>query len=60
MNLKLTWELCFMAMRNDPKIEEKLTCQFKTDMRNLTNFHLSTQNLKNLHFTGLPLTKVYV
>ena len=49
-----------MAMRNDPKIEEKLTCQLKTDMRNLTNFHLSTQNLKNLHFTGLPLTKVYV
>ena len=60
MNLKLTWELCFMTMKNDAKIEEKLSCQFKNDLRNLTNFDLSTQNLKNLQFTGLSLTKVYV
>ena len=46
-------------MKNEAKIEEKLTCQFKIDMMNLTNFDLSTQNLENLHFTGLSLTKVY-
>ena len=27
-----------MIMKNDAKIEEELTCQFKIDMRNLTNF----------------------
>ena len=30
-------------MKNDSKFEKELTCQFKTDMRNLTNFDLSTQ-----------------
>ena len=43
MSLKLTGALCVMTMNNDAKIEEELTCQFKTDMRNLTNFDLSTQ-----------------
>ena len=43
MSLKFTEELCVMAMMNDAKIEEELTCQFKTDMRNLTNFDPSTQ-----------------
>ena len=32
-----------MTMKNDAKIEKELTCQFKIDMRNLTNFDLSTQ-----------------
>ena len=31
-----------MAMKNDAKIEEELTRQFKIDMRNLTNFDPST------------------
>ena len=31
-----------MAMKNDAKFEVELTCQFKIDMRNLTNFHMST------------------
>ena len=43
MSLKLAGELCVMTMKNDTKFEEKLTCQFKIDMRNLTNFDLSTQ-----------------
>ena len=43
MSLKIAGELCVMAMTNDGKFEEKLTCQFKIDMRNLTNFDLSTQ-----------------
>ena len=32
-----------MTMKNDAKFEEELTCQFKTDMRYLTNFDLSTR-----------------
>ena len=32
-----------MALKGDPKFEEELTCRFKIDMRNLTNFDLSTQ-----------------
>ena len=43
MRLKFTEELCVMKMKNDAKFEEELTCQFKIDMRNLTNFDLSTQ-----------------
>ena len=43
MNLKFTGELCIMTVKNDGKCEKKLTCQFKTDMRNLTNVGLSTQ-----------------
>ena len=43
MNLKLTEKLCVMRMKNDAKFEEELTCQFKIDMRNLTNFDPSTQ-----------------
>ena len=42
MSLKYARELCVMAMRYDAKIEEDLSCQFKTDMRNLTNFDPST------------------
>ena len=43
MTLKITGELSVMAMKNDAKFEEELTCQFKTNMRNLTNFDPSTQ-----------------
>ena len=31
-----------MTMKNDTKFEEELTCQVKTDTRNLTNIDLST------------------
>ena len=44
MSLKFTGELCPKAMKNNEKSEEKLTCYFKIDIRNLTNFDLSTQN----------------
>ena len=43
MSLKYIGELCVMTMKNDAKIEEELTCQFKIDLRNLTNFDPSTQ-----------------
>ena len=42
MSLKFTEELCVMTMKNDAKPGEELTCSFKTDMRNLTNFDPST------------------
>ena len=31
-----------MTIKNNAKFEEELTCQFKTDMKNLTNFDTST------------------
>ena len=31
------------TMKNDAKTVEVLTCQFKIDIRDLTNFDLSTQ-----------------
>ena len=31
-----------MAMNNYAKFEEELTCQFKTGMRNMTNFDPNT------------------
>ena len=34
-----------MTMKNDAKFEEESTCQFKIDMRNLTNFDPSTQKV---------------
>ena len=43
MSLKFTGELFVMEMKNDAKIEEELTFQFKIDMRSLTNFDPSTQ-----------------
>ena len=43
MSLKFTGELCVMRMKNDAKIEEELTSQFKIGMSNLTNFDSSTQ-----------------
>ena len=43
MSLKFTEVLCVMTMKNDDKFEEELTCRFKIDMKNLTNFDLSTK-----------------
>ena len=47
MILKLAEELCVMTM-NIAKFEEELTCHFKTDMRNLTNFNSSTRKSKKI------------
>ena len=32
-----------MKMKNDEKFKKQLTCQFKIDMRNLTNLDPSTR-----------------
>ena len=45
-----------MTNLNDEKSEQELTCRFKMDIRNLT---CELEGLKNLHFNGLLLTKVY-
>ena len=37
-----------MAMKNEGKFEEDLTCQFKIGMSNLTNFDSSTQKTKKI------------
>ena len=37
-----------MTMNNNTKVEEKFTCHFKIDMRNLTNFDPSTQKSPKL------------
>ena len=42
MSLKFTEVLYVMKMKNDAKFEEELTCPFKIEMRNLTNFDPST------------------
>ena len=49
-----------MTMKNDEKIKEELTYQFKTDIGIWRILNQALENLKNLHFNGLPLTKVYV
>ena len=43
MSFKIAGELCIMAMTNDAKFEEELACQFKIDIRNFTDFDLSTR-----------------
>ena len=48
MSLKFIGEFYVMTMKNDTKFEEELTCQFKIDMRNLTNFDLSTRKSQKL------------
>ena len=50
MTLKLTDELCVMTMKNDTKIEREVTCRFKIDMRNFTNFDPSAQKFKKFVF----------
>ena len=49
MGLKFTEEteeLCFMKMKNKARFKDELTCRFKIDRRNLTNFDPSTQKSK--------------
>ena len=53
MSLKFEEELCVMTMKNDAKFGEELTCDFKSDIRNLTNFDLSTRKSNNLLFNWL-------
>ena len=42
-----------MTMKNDAKFEEKLTCDFENDMRNMANFHQSNWKSQNWHIDGI-------
>ena len=51
-----------MALNIDAKFEGKMVCAFKSDMRNLTNFHQSTfESLKLGTFIGsfYPKQKIH-
>ena len=50
MSLKFTEKLCVMTMKNETKIEEELTCCFKIDVRNFTNFDPSIQKSEKFEF----------
>ena len=53
---KNTEKLCLMALKINAKVEGKLTCAFKSDMRNLGNFH----KLKNdSSILDSKMTKLY-
>ena len=42
MSLKFQGEFYVMIMKDEVKFEEELTCQFKLDISNMTNFDPST------------------
>ena len=50
MSLKLIGEFCIRPMKNEANFEEELTCQFKIDVRNLTNFAPSTRKSQKFAF----------
>ena len=43
MSLKFTGEFCVKTLKNDANYEKEWTFQFKTDMKNMTNFDSSPQ-----------------
>ena len=45
-----------MTIKSDSNFEEKLIC-LKNNMRNLTNFNLSSEKSENLHFDEIFLSK---
>ena len=47
-----------MTLKSHAKFEEKLTCYLENDMRNLANFHQSTQKCHNWNFDKILLIKV--
>ena len=59
MSLKFTEELCIMTIDNDVTFEEELTSRFKIDTTIWWILNRALKCLKNVHFNGLLLTKVY-
>ena len=50
VSLKSTEELCVVAMKNESKFEEELTCRFKIGLMNLTKFDTSTRKSQKSSF----------
>ena len=48
-----------MTMKNDTKSEEELTCHFKIDITDLTNFDPRTRKSRSWDFDGFLLSKVW-
>ena len=48
MSLKFTEKLFVMTIKNDTKFEKELTCGFKIDKRNFTNFDPSTKKSQKI------------
>ena len=48
-----------MALKGDVKFKGKLICGLKNNIRNLVNFHASSQKSENLHFDQILLSKAY-
>ena len=48
-----------MTLKGDAKFKGKLTFTLKNDLRNLVNFHASSQKSENLHFDWLLLSSAY-
>ena len=57
MSLKFTEEISVMKMKNDTKFEEELTCCFKIDVRNFTNFDLNTRKAQKFGLQWAPFDK---
>ena len=47
-----------MTPDSGAKFQGKLSCGLENDMRNLENFHQSTQKPQNWEFDGILLSKV--
>ena len=60
MSLKFRVDLCASTVKNGTKIEEELTCRFKIDMKNFTNFARAFESLKYVSFNWFLVTKVYI
>ena len=48
-----------MTLKDDEKLKGNLTRDMKNDIRNLINFHASSQKSENLQFNGLIFSKAY-
>ena len=48
-----------MTLKDDAKFKGKLKCGLKNDIRNLVNFHASSQKSQNLHFDWILFSKAY-
>ena len=52
-------KLCVMTLKGSAKFKGKLIRGLKIKIRNLVNFHASSQNSKHLQFVGRVLSKAY-
>ena len=60
MRLNSTEELSVMAMKNDTKFQEELTCHFKLTWGNWRILTRALESLKKFPFNELLLSKVYI